>query len=401
VPGWHEKLKPSLEKGDVVELGLIQEQHPDRCKLFMQWKQMDWPIMVDSLNLLGVKVVPITLFIDEHGVIRNVKPKHDELAEFLATKHAKPKIATPLAEQPGIESVKRLKLAVNEAKPATADGARERRDLADQMFLWLQPDDSEIVSAWYRQVLEFAPEDGDAHFRRGVALRRAYDLPDSDAELFGEAVQSWERSLEIDPNHYIRRRRIQQYGPRLDKPYSFYDWINDARKDIKARGETPAELVVEPSGAEFAFPDKEIKEAPAARNPDPEGKNNPDQQGLIALDAVPVPGKLKAGEASRVHVTLNVNAKRKAHWNNESGESVIWVNAPEGWVIEGQLFALKNGEGATDKAERKVEFELRAPKDAAAGSVTLTGYALYYVCEGADGTCLYLRQDFEVELEVR
>jgi hypothetical protein len=40
-------------------VGIIQEQHPDRAGLFMQWKQMDWPILVDSLNLLGVAVVPV------------------------------------------------------------------------------------------------------------------------------------------------------------------------------------------------------------------------------------------------------------------------------------------------------------------------------------------------------
>jgi len=35
-------------------VGIIEEQHPDRAQLFMQWKQMGWPVMVDSLNLLNV-----------------------------------------------------------------------------------------------------------------------------------------------------------------------------------------------------------------------------------------------------------------------------------------------------------------------------------------------------------
>ena len=52
--------------------GIIEEQHPDRAQLFMQWKQMGWPVMVDSLNLLNVPYVPITLEIDEGGVIRFV-----------------------------------------------------------------------------------------------------------------------------------------------------------------------------------------------------------------------------------------------------------------------------------------------------------------------------------------
>jgi hypothetical protein len=35
---------------------------------------MDWPLMVDPLNLLGVTAVPIVLFIDEYGIIRAVNP---------------------------------------------------------------------------------------------------------------------------------------------------------------------------------------------------------------------------------------------------------------------------------------------------------------------------------------
>ena len=56
---------------------------------------------------------------------------------------------------------------------------------------------------------------------------------------FQRAVEAWSRALEIDPNNYIFRRRIQQYGPRLSKPYPFYDWVSRARDEITARGETP------------------------------------------------------------------------------------------------------------------------------------------------------------------
>ena len=60
-------------------LGIIQEQHPDRCRLFMQWKGMSWPILVDSLNLLNTSVVPQTLAIDEHGIVRLINPDKERL----------------------------------------------------------------------------------------------------------------------------------------------------------------------------------------------------------------------------------------------------------------------------------------------------------------------------------
>jgi hypothetical protein len=66
-------------------VGIIQEQHPDRARLFMQWKKLGWPILVDSYNLLGVRVVPITLAIDEHGVIREVNPPRGDVEHLERT----------------------------------------------------------------------------------------------------------------------------------------------------------------------------------------------------------------------------------------------------------------------------------------------------------------------------
>jgi len=49
---------------------------------------------------------------------------------------------------------------------------------------------------------------------------------------------------------------------------------------------------------------------------------------------------------------------------------------------------------------RVVELEIQAP-EAASGRYTLSAYALYYVCEDVNGTCLYRRQDFAIQLESR
>jgi hypothetical protein len=71
--------------------GIIEEQHPDRARLFMQWKQMQWPVLVDSLDILGVSAVPITLAIDEYGVIRMVDPEPGEIEEkFISKTFEKP-----------------------------------------------------------------------------------------------------------------------------------------------------------------------------------------------------------------------------------------------------------------------------------------------------------------------
>jgi len=89
VPVWHEATKELGKRGKVQVLGILEEQHPDRARLFMQWKRMDWPLMVDSLNLLEVPAVPVTLCIDEYGIIRLVDPPTkvaDRLEEIFLSK---------------------------------------------------------------------------------------------------------------------------------------------------------------------------------------------------------------------------------------------------------------------------------------------------------------------------
>jgi hypothetical protein len=46
-----------------------------------------------------------------------------------------------------------------------------------------------------------------------------------------------------NPKSVYLARRIQQYGPHLDKPYAFCDWVNEARTTIADRGETPVLLI--------------------------------------------------------------------------------------------------------------------------------------------------------------
>ena len=75
---------------------------------------------------------------------------------------------------------------------------------------------------------------------------------------------------------------MQQYGPRLDKPYAFYDWIDAARSELLARGETPIPLKVEPSGAEIAKPIKDGNfEVTPASMPDPDGRVQRAAPGLM------------------------------------------------------------------------------------------------------------------------
>jgi hypothetical protein len=370
--------------------GIIEEQHPDRARLFMQWKQMHWPVLVDSLNLLGTSAVPITLAIDEYGVIRLLNPKPEEIeGKFLNRTFEEPANLPAITHTiPELDSLKQ----------ATLQGtAKAWESYANALVEWGRPERlGEAIEA-YQQALRLEPGSGPLHFRLGVAYRKRYDSDFRQTEDFQKAVEQWGAALEIDPNQYIWRRRIQQYGPRLDKPYPFYDWVGTARKEIAARGESPVLLAVEPAGAEIAHPEKTFAAAPAsAKNPDPQGQILRDDGQFIQVETAVVPDTRSEEVSARVHVMFRPNPAKKAHWNNEAGNMVFWVSPPPGWSASQHLVTVPNPPQPVSKEPREVEFEVKGQK--LAQRVTVPAFALYYVCEGVNGVCMYRRQDVPITI---
>ena len=91
-----------------------------------------------------------------------------------------------------------------------------------------------------------------------------------------------------------------------------------------------------------------------------------------------------------VHVFLT--PKPEVTWSNEAGPLEVWVDGKQ--VRQSQkLFKVTNRKQLESSERRKIEFEISRDGKPA----ELTGYALYYVCEGS-GQCRYLRQDFKIEL---
>ena len=70
VPVWHASLRQLEKDGKVAVVAIVQDQHPDRARLFLQWKQIGWPTLADSLDLLNLETVPLTVAIDEYGIVR-------------------------------------------------------------------------------------------------------------------------------------------------------------------------------------------------------------------------------------------------------------------------------------------------------------------------------------------
>ena len=383
-------------------IGIIQEQHPDRARLFMQWKEMGWPILVDSYNMLEMPYVPVTLAIDESGIIRKAlsRPEEDTevgeafLAETFGEAPATDVTPGPELTMPDLEELRRTAHSRNAAGAWRAYG--------NALAVWGGPSRLPAAIDAYRRATALDGDDGYAHFRLGVAYRARYDSPQREERDFREAVKSWTTALDLDPNQYIWRRRIQQYGPRLDKPYPFYDWVHTAREDIAARGEEPAPLLVEPRGSEFAEPAEGFVAADdPIENPDPRGRVLRDEGQFIEVETVSVPAALEAGEVARLHFVFRPITELLAHWNNEAGDMLLWLDPPSGWEVEERLLTLRVPPEAVSQETRTLEVEVRAPRPQGDRTTEIPGYALYYVCEDVNGICMYRRQDVSVQVPVK
>jgi tetratricopeptide (TPR) repeat protein len=371
-------------------VGIIQEQHPERARLFMQWKQMDWPVLVDSQNALGIEVVPVTLALDEHGIIR-----HGPLR--LADAESIQETFLDQDYEPSDPSPPKRAAAASLEPPAPDAKAAAWRAYANALAVWGREEQQGLVIDAFERALALDPGHGPTHFRLGVAYRRRYDSPHHRPGDFGRAVRQWRAALETNPNQYIWRRRIQQYGPRLDKPYPFYDWVTVARQEIQARGLEPLPLSVEPRGAEFTMPAERFAAAEeSTAEPDPQGRIVRDPGNLVSVETTVVPDTNSGRASARVHVVLRPNLENQAHWNNEVDPLVVWIRPPAGWQLDRRRLTVAGPPEAVSQETRTVEFELLGPDGAEGLPEKIGGYALYYVCEDVDGSCLYRRQDIDI-----
>lgn len=395
------------EQGKLVVLGVTQEQHPDRCRLFAQWQGIDWPILHDPINVLGLRAVPWPVAIDEHGVVRVVRARpEDFVTEFMNSTFEAPAVEARPARV-GLTDASAA--APAPLKDGAGRGARvafgESILLGGAAYRLGQSRDllGEAIDAYGG--IEDVANDASAQFSLGVALRMRYDTPFRRPGDFQAAIDAWQRALEIDPNHYIYRRRIQQYGPRLDKPYPFYDWVEAARAAVAARGETPAALGAEPVAAELARPTRRFAVSDLERGAggDPGGKIQRDTKELIALETVVVRGTTDRGKvAAQVHLTFRPRPAARGHWNNEAEPLRVWLDEVEEGRLSSDYLEFDNPvSAATSDETRTLSFELALPPDpSASGSIRLSGYALYNTCEGKDGVCRFLRRDIQIEVPV-
>lgn len=377
---------------------MIQEQHPDRCRLYLQWQGIGWPILHDPIDKMRVRAVPHFVAIDEYGIVRSTNANGREFdveEDFINMIFEAPTTPVPMvpAKLPYLADTRKK---AREAKTST--GWAEH---GDALILDADPKNfTEAIDAYTRAV-RLDPQNEQAHFGLGVAKRMRYDLGDRQGDDFQGAVDAWHGALNVNPNHYIYRRRIQQYGPRLDKPYNFYDWISTARKELTERGEHPFPLVTEPVGAELTGRGQPSPRAQAdIPKGDPDARINRDEGNLIQVEQVFVQGSQGRGSKNaQIHLTFRTNPGPDGHWNNEAEPLRVWIEKPPVGNIKERFLEYPNAPTDISNENRAISFEIELPESG--DDFTVKAYALYYCCEGPTGKCVYLRKDIDIKIPMK
>lgn len=154
---------------------------------------------------------------------------------------------------------------------------------------------------------------------------------------------------------------------------------------------------MEPRGSEFAEPVQAFEaREDGGGEPDPAGRVLRDEEEFVCVEAVAVPARVAPGGMVRLHFVFRPITARKAHWNNEAEEMVLWIEPPPGWAVENRFHTHPIPREVATQETRSLEVELRAPDRPTGEPVSIPGYALYYVCEDVNGICMYRRQDLSV-----
>lgn len=396
LPAWIERTRSLVDSNKLVVVAVTQEQYADRAILLAQWLNLNWVILHDQLNLLGVRELPSCVAIDEHGVVRDTNPRPDNVAEaFVFKNHAEPKKPPPepaTTELPDPRITRRIAGEGRTAGPW--------RDHGDALVLaGLPPQIDEAIEA-YEKAVSLDRADAASAFRLGVARRIRYDRPERQENDFQEAVTAWQRAVKADPKHTVYQGRLRAYGPAVDRKFSFYGWVAEARAAITASGRAPTPLAVEPSPAETARPASEFKigsrQVPEG---DRSGSVRTDDRNLVRVTQAVVRGTEKRNQTiAEVHLVFTPDAGRRVRWSNRNEPLRVWIQRPQIGRLAEEYVNLPNPPEAESTEQRTINFSIRLPSTKK-GVLTLKAYALYRVVGGDEsGEGRLLRRDLEIRI---
>jgi thiol-disulfide isomerase/thioredoxin len=396
LPVWYQKAKPLVAEGKLAVLAVAHEQHADRCRLFAQWKGIDWPILHDPLNLINVETLPLVVAVDEHGIVRSTDLQPDDLAKkFIQEEFERPDELPP----PGPAELTDTRITRRVAKDSRS--IKGWRDHGDALVLAGAPVQiNEAIDA-YRQGLKQKKGDVDArtYFRLGVAHRLRHDRPEHQDGDFQAAVDAWRKAVELAPDNAVFAARLRQYAPTVGKPHAYFDWVETAVKEIITRGQTPIKLAVEPCATERGQSTETSpnKEKPKAGDGAP-ASPQPDKDNLVEVEKTVVrSADEKAVGVVEVQLTFRPDPGRAVRWDDATGGLSARIEPQEGAKVAAASVKYAPLPDPVLENARTLSFDVQLPKRHGE-AVAMTVHAIYAVRQGESGPPSLLSRDISVKI---
>jgi peroxiredoxin len=238
---WDATTKDLVKNHQLVVWGVCHDASPAQAQLFMQWKRIGWPIAHDVLNQNGIENLPLVIYINEKGIVKQVDPESGKLATKLAkSKALKPK-EIPEEDREQLRDPKSTRRAASEGRSAEAlclhgealiiAGLPAQIDEAVEVFSKASQSEPGNVRAWFGL--------GVAHQIRHQRGGSADSKGDDDSKA---AAQAWKKVRELAPDNEVLKIEIQQFKKKSGDVEKMFGWVEEARKEIIARGEKPVDV---------------------------------------------------------------------------------------------------------------------------------------------------------------
>lgn len=247
---WHVATAKLRGAGRLRVVGVVQEQNPEHAQLFAQWHGIDWPILWDAFHLLDLAQLPMVCAVDEYGQVHStdfeptlVDAPGGMLQVFIEPMYQEP-IIYPRAEN----LLHRELIHIKDPRSGTALAALQALGLMVYRSR-MEGVEAELYDHGVKQLGAWAARDdalGADLFRLGVALRLRWDSPFAQPTDFAASINAWTAALKLDPGQFIWQQRLALWQA-SDAPTDAYSWTTVAQEAIRARGEEPIPLRMNPA----------------------------------------------------------------------------------------------------------------------------------------------------------
>lgn len=238
---WNEQTRDLIKNHRLAVLAVSHDASPAQARLFFQWKKIDWPLAHDVINHCGVETLPLALYINEKGIIKQIDPEPEKLAKRLAKAKALKPREIPESDREQLVEPKITRRAASEGRSADSLCIH-----GDALVVAGQPPQIDEAIEVYKKATNEAPEMAKAWFGLGVAHHMRAKLnqsADPSAADDGKAATAaWKKVRELAPDNQVFKIEIEEFKAKPAALKKLFEWVEEAKKEISDRGDKPVEV---------------------------------------------------------------------------------------------------------------------------------------------------------------